>query len=141
MTIAIDPKGTFEFIDDPDRDLPADDPNRTVWEYRVLTPTEEAAIQDAVSMAGMGEGETTSTSGYGTIAHKTLRLGLVGVKNFRDAEGNEILLDSNARQKGSNGTPFVKDVFLARIPSGTRSRLCNAITSHGSMTEDEEKKQ
>jgi len=138
MTIAIDPKGTFEFIDDPDRDLEADDPNRTVWEYRILTPTEEAAIQDAVTMAGMGDDETTRTSGYGTIAHKTIRLGLVGVRNFRDPDGNEIGID---RQKASNGSSFVKDAFLARIPAATRSRLCNAITSHGSMTEDDEKKQ
>jgi len=137
MTIAIDPKGTFEFIDEPDLKLEADDPTRTVWEYRVLTPTEEATIQDAVSMSGMGDDERTSTSGYGTIAHKTIRLGLVGVRNFRDPEGGEIGID---RQKGSNGVYFVKDVFLARIPSGTRSRLCNAITSHGSMDEDDEKK-
>jgi len=139
MTIAIDPKATFEWIDEPDLKLAEDDPNRTVWECRVLTPTEEGQVQNLVSITGMGEGEESSTRGYGDIPRKTIRLGLVGVRNFRDKNGEEIDIGPFI-QRPKIGSPFVKEIFLGMIPSKTRGRMCNAITEHGSMDEDEEKK-
>ncbi len=140
MTIAIDPTATFEWVDPPDRELNDDDTTKTVWELRPLTPTEEAAIQDGVEMQSAGDDkpdEQQRTSGYGTIAYRTVRLGLVrAVRNFRDAEGNEVQIQ---RGKRSNGTHFVQDASLAKIPAQTRARMCNAITTYGNEDDDEKK--
>jgi hypothetical protein len=141
MTVAIDPKATFEWIDDPDRELPDDDPSKTVWELRALTPTEEAAIQDGVEMQSAGDDKPDAerrTSGYGTIAYRTVRLGLVrAVRNFRDAEGNDVQV---VRNKRSDGSYYVTDASLAKIPAQTRARMCNAITTYGESEDDDAKK-
>ena len=139
MTVAIDPKATFEWIDPPDRELADDDPNKTVWELRPLTPQEEAAITNSIELEGADEDDPSAgqkTSGYGTIAYRTVRLGLVGCRNFRDSEGNEVPMQ---RGKKSDGTHFVQDAFLAKIPAQTRARMTNAITTYGSGDADEKK--
>lgn len=139
MTVAIDSLKTFEWIDPPDRELKDDDPNKTVWELRNLLPQEEAAIQDGVEMQDGGGDEKpdapNKTSGYGTIAYRTVRIGLVrAVKNFRDKEGKELEL-GRGKRKGSDQY-YIHDSSLALIPAQTRARMCNAITTHGADEDD-----
>ena len=131
MARALTPNQTFEHVLAEDRDLKPDDPDRTVWILRTLSAGEEAEIQDSAA-AVESDGAAISVR-TGSITLETLRRGLVGVRNFRDEKGAQVVpsFTVNGRKR------VVDDTFISAIRPEHRRELANAISAGGRVTEDD----
>jgi len=135
MARSIDPRDTFEFILKADRSLEDTDPNKTVWILRALTPAEEARLQDQVAFSSSDGGQIGYRSG--SVLLDTLRLGVVGWRNFRDADGDEIEVRRKKVGSVNGNRDELHDDCIARIHPDDRRELSNAITAGGRLTEEE----
>lgn len=140
MPIALTPDTVFEgqLIDDrtPDadgkrRDSSAVNPNGTIFLLRPLTPAEEAILQNK-QFTWSPSGELQSYN-FGTERLTVLEFGLVGWRNFKDANG----VDVPFRTKKS-GTKTLCDVEnLAVLSLRHRNELVAMHKAHFSLTDDE----
>lgn len=137
MVIAIDPGEEFDYVLLADRVLPEDDPNRTVWKLRPLTRKEITLLEDRTEMQRGGGFRLN----LGTIKEDTVRAGLIGCRNFRDARGTEIHFeqaDKTLNVLGRNCRPPA-DRFLDRIPAAALMELADAIQEGAKVTVEEGK--
>lgn len=134
MPKALDPKATFDYVLEVDRDLPDDDPWKTVWHLRGLTINEEADVANRLFGGEMGTTDLKVQTGSYQL--KVLRLGLVGWSNFCEEgpEGQPVPVAFD-KTRATNG--HVKDDLLDRIDPGWRTELVNAITSRGKVEPEE----
>ena len=140
MPIALTPDTVFEYqlIDDrvPDadgkrRDSSAVDPGGTVFLLRPLTPAEEATLQNK-QFTWSPSGELQSYN-FGTERLTVLEYGLIGWRNFKDANGAEVPF--RTRKSGSKTTCDVE--CLAVLSLRHRNELVAAHKAHFALTEDE----
>lgn len=137
MVIAIDPGEEFEFVLLADRALPENDINRTVWKLRPLTRKEMTVLEDRTEMQRGGGFRLN----LGTIKEETVRAGLIGCSNFRDARGAEIPFEQSDKMisvLGRNCRPPA-DRFLDRIPAAALMELADAIQEGAKITVEEGK--
>jgi hypothetical protein len=128
MPIALDPKATFEYVLTDDRALPED--QRTVFVLRGLTVGEEARVADAMIASIPGQEELAFRSGTHQLT--VLRYGLRGWRNFKDANGADIVFET------SKGSPRgVTDDCLDRLLPRHRQEIVAVILERGSVTEAE----
>ena len=137
MAIAINPSESFEFTLRADRSLPEE--KRTVFMLRPLSYVERRKIED---MASVVEAETGLVRGtVGSINDATLRLGLKGWRNFRDAKGVEVPFELEGKRLGILGSlvdpPTLRT--LERLHPRDAEELVNAITEVQRVTVDEGK--
>lgn len=128
MPIALDPKSTFPYVLEDDRESAAD--AQTVFNLRGLTVAEEASVSDSMILATAGADELSFRAGTHQLT--VLRHGLRGWSNFHDAEGKPVPFDL---QKGH--PRHVTDECLDRLLPKYRQELTNAILERGAITEDE----
>lgn len=128
MPIALDPKSTFTFILAEDRELPED--QRTIFELRGLTVSEEAQVSDSMLMAHSGTDEVAFRAGTHQLT--VLRYGLRGWENFLDAAGQAVAYET------TKGHPkVVTDGCLDRLLPKHRQELVQAILDRGEINSDE----
>ena len=130
MPIALDPKATFSYILEDDRNAPEGE--ATVFELRGLSVAEEARVADSMISSIPGQEELAFRSGTHQLT--VLRAGLRGWENFLSAEGNAIPFE---RTKGN--PRHVTDDCLDRLSSRHRTELVGGILERGSVTEQEGK--
>jgi hypothetical protein len=98
---------------------------------------------DGVETAGLEDemhGSVTVDSSNGTsvkinsakVRVKTVKLGVISWKNFRDSDGN--LIPSPAKDSLNNG---ITEDGLRYLPPSLQVELCNAITEHSTLTDEE----
>lgn len=124
MVIAINPKATFEYVLEADRELPEVD--QTVWILRHLTLGERADVEDRIAV-GDKEGRTSYRVGSSKL--ETLRRALCGVRNFRDEDGREVPFE----MKGE----YAHDKFLDRIADEWATELSNEIDRRSSVSKED----
>ena len=128
MPIALDPKQTFDYVLKAERDLPAE--QQTVFELRGLTIAQETAIADAMMHGTAGSSDFGLRQG--TTQLMSLRFGLRGWRNFKNADGVEVAFET---QKGA--PRHVTDACLDYLSGPDRSEIANAITERHSVTAEE----
>jgi hypothetical protein len=128
MPIALDPRATFDYVLQEDRELPEE--QQTVFELRSLTVSEEARVADSMIASVPGQDEMSIKSGSYQL--QILRCGLRGWRNFKTTAGTDAQFDV------TKGNPrHVTDECLDRLSSANRTELTNAITEHSSVSEEE----
>ena len=128
MPIALDPKATFDFVLEDDRNLPEDD--QTVFTLRGLTVAEEARVADSMISSIPGQEELSFRSGTHQLT--VLRFGLCGWSGFKDGNGQEVRFET------ARGNPrHITDECLDRLLSRHRADLVSAILERGTVTEEE----
>lgn len=125
MPIAVDPEKTFDYILKRERSLPIE--QQTIFHLKVLTARELAGIEDNVSRINTADGSMTVKTGSTIL--DTLKKGLRGWENFKDAQGNAVLYREN------NGVP--RDDNFDRLLPADRRELANAITEQNRLTEEQ----
>jgi len=142
MPKALNPKATFDFVLEEDRDLPDGHPYKTVFHLRPLTLDEEEKLANTMLGGKMGSDELTVQSG--SYQRSILNFGLTGWSNFNDVE-TEGEADDYAdwsttpvafeRERG-NPRP-IKSGCLDRLSGKARAELANAVTTAGQVSADE----
>jgi len=127
MAIALDPNRSHRYVLREDASLPVED--QTVFLLRSLTVRDDEMIQNSKMVASSG-GEFRLQPGTEDLM--TLRLGLIGVENFRDGAGKMVHFDADKRGQ-------VTDAFLSRLRKEWRSELADAIRTLNTLTTDEKK--
>lgn len=144
MTIrAVKPGGTWWFTPESERDEP--EASRTMFELRFLTVRERADIENGIGYMVASEKTEKRGSGRGdfdkfvpTVGDteiETLVRGLVGWKNFRDADDGDVEFTT---RKGPGGNQVPTEDTLSHIPPGIRRELSNAITRGTELDEEDE---
>lgn len=127
MAIALDPHRTHRFVLKEDADQPED--QQTVWILRTLTVRDDETIQN-VKMVANGNGQFLLQPGTEDLM--TLRVGLVGVENFRDAAGKTVHFETDKQGR-------VTDSFLSRLHKEWRNEIADKIRSLNVLTVEEKK--
>ena len=128
MPIALDPKSTFPYVLEEDRDLPED--QQTVFQLRGLTVSEEAQVSDSMLLAHSGSDEVAFRAGTQQLT--VLRFGLKGWEKFHTAEGEEVKFEV------TKGHPkHVTDACLDRLLPKHRQELMNAVMERGQINASE----
>jgi hypothetical protein len=128
MPIALDPKATFEYVLEDDRQL--EQSKQTVFTLRGLTVAEEAKVADSMISSIPGQEELTFRSGTHQLT--ILRYGLRGWRNFLSADGVEVPFET------TKGSPRqVTDDCLDRLSPLHRQELVAAIMDRGTISEEE----
>ena len=133
---AINPKGTWDYIDEVDDDLPENE--KTIFVCNYLKSAQREKMDDAIGI--------TTDDGFVVTAGKSnalaIHMGLKEIKNFFDDEGNPVELKRD-QSKGKNSLPGVGRPWtmesLDRIPKEVRDRLSKAIKQADELTEAETK--
>lgn len=129
---AVSTKQSVSYVPECDKDLPQGE--QTTFLLKQLSPNEEALLDNMFSSV---RGDSMDMR-IGDQQLFALHMGLVGVENFFDEDGNAIKLE---REKGKlHG--FVQPLtnkFLAYIPKDVRSELANEIIGLGRIDEAEAK--
>lgn len=131
MAIAIDPTKPFKYVLREDRD--AERP--TTWMLKPLTVGEQSRIQDAVAVYDRATEHVAVRSGTQDL--EVLRLGLVGVEEFYDIDGNAVPFDDRMDKRLNRS--IVTDAFLSRLRATWRVEIANAITEAAALTETDRK--
>lgn len=133
---AINPKGTWEYIDEIDDDLPEHE--KTIFINGYLDTAQREKLDDAIGIQ-TDDGFVVTAGKSNTLS---LHLGLREIKNFFDDAGNPIELKRD-QTKGKNSLPGVGRPWtmesLDRIPKDVRDRLAKAIKEADELTEAETK--
>lgn len=133
---AVNPKGTFEYIDEIDDDLPQEE--KTIFILGYLDVAQREKLDDAIGIT-TDDGFVVTAGKSNTLA---LHLGLREIKNFFDDDGNPVELKRD-QTKGKNLLPGVGRPWtigsLDRIPKDVRDRVAKAIKKEDDITEDEAK--
>lgn len=123
MPLAIDPNTPFDYVVKDDQNLPTE--SKTVFSIRPLTEREAREFEGGIKV--------DSKTGQFTLdnreaEYQLLLRGLVGWRNFRDADGNDVefLLDGKGKCDPKN---------LDRIAQKYRTELADAIQSGMILTE------
>jgi len=124
MPIAIDPEKRIEYVLRCERD--AESP--TIFELKALTVRDMTAIRD-VRMTVSRDGVTTFRQGSEELV--TLKAGLVGWRNFKDAAGKDVVF---TREGGK-----ASDETLSRLAPEWRTELSDEIQAINTLTADEKK--
>ncbi len=124
MAIALDPSKPFDYVLREDRDKPNGDPHKTVFHLKVLTPSENAQIEDNSAVMD-ASGQMRVLNGYAT--YEALQQGLKGWQNLRDVNGEEVEFPSNIGKA------------ISYLRPAHRRELAEAITEGNQLTEDESK--
>jgi len=128
---AVDPKSSFDYIPECDRNAPATE--QTVFELKALTPREDRLLDNMLSMS-----DGSMNLKVGDSAHLALCMGLVGVRNFFDGSGNEVKVKYTGRKLHGFVNELDED-FLSVIPKDVRLELSRIIQNGADVTEDEVK--
>jgi hypothetical protein len=115
-----------------DRELPAE--SQTVFEIKYLTYDEQVRIEDATVTARVSSKDEEAREmnfRSGSVERMTIHAGLVGWRNFKDANGEDVRFERRGNQ--------VKNECLDRLHPDWRTELCNAITDMNTVTEGERK--
>ncbi len=107
MAIALNLKAV-DFVLKCDKDLPPEE--QTIFKIKPLTAKQYMEMADTMEYSG----ETVKHMGLAT--YNMLKIGLIGWKNFKDAEGNDVSFITNM------------DDNLNRIPADYRMELSTKIT-------------
>ena len=130
MPIAIDPKATIDYVLKCDEGKPTED--QTVYELRWLTVSELAQLEDGTLTSQMdADGKPEFRVLSGSVQVKALVLGLVGWRNFKDREGNEIKFKRRSDKCAKENLDFLHPSW--------RRELSEAITEMNEVTEEDEK--
>lgn len=129
MPIALNPRDTFDYVLECDRDLPEE--QQTVFVLRGLTVAQEAKVSDSMISTVAGSDEIHMRAGSHALT--ILRMGLRGWRNFKDESGADVPFeeDKSRRPRG------ISDECLDRLHPAWRTELANAIDSHGRVTSEE----
>lgn len=139
MPIALDPKETYDYVLEAERKL--GDEEQTVFQLRGLTIAEEAALNNTLVASDMGGDEMKWKTGDYQL--KTLKLGLVGWRNFNDAEGVDVPFEAVERLRLSKQKRSQREdtgvtlACLDRLSSVDRTELANAIGNGAKVSETE----
>lgn len=126
MPIALDPKSTWDYVLECDRG----EERPTVFELKALSVRDEARLEDGhASVDRVANAIRVST---GTTNLEALRAGLVGVRDFFDADGRPVLFDTDKQGR-------VSDSFLERLHPDWRQELARAIADRVRLTEADRK--
>jgi hypothetical protein len=123
MVIAVNPRQSFEYVIQSERDLKPE--LQTVWICRCLDAREEAEVND-VLLGGLDTRDLVVRSG--SVQRETLLRGLTGWVNFRDVSGADVQQPTKDRPIGE---------LLDLIPSVVRGEIANAIARRGKLSEAE----
>ncbi len=133
---AINPKGTWEYIDEIDHDLPENE--KTIFVCGYLDTAQREKLDDAIGIQ-TDEGFVVTAGKSNTLA---LHLGLREIKNLVDDGGNPVELKRD-QKKSKNSLPGVGRPWmiesLDRIPKDVRDRLAKAIKEADELTGAEAK--
>jgi len=127
MAIALDPNRSHRYILREDASLPVEE--QTIFLLRSLTVRDDEQIANS-KMIASGAGEFRLHPGTEDLM--TLRLGLIGVENFRDANGKTVHFDADKSGR-------VTDSFLSRLKKEWRTELVDQIRTLNALTVDEKK--
>lgn len=131
MATAIDPTHPFQYILEEDRLLPLEE--QTVWYLKYLTSRERSVLEDGLINVELKT--QTSAMKMGSQSNAILKMGLVGVSNFKDAKGNPIEFPKGNSEKvyGLKLDDCPTDEFLSRIRAEWRRELANAIDAESEV--------
>jgi hypothetical protein len=122
---AIDPRKPHEFVVKSERDLPKD--QQTVFLVKYLTAHQQFELRDEMyQVKGIGKARNEKFL-TGTMERKTLKLGLVGWKNFTDDSGSQLEFKSNDL-----------DNMLDYVPPTARAEIASHIRGDSELDEGEE---
>lgn len=127
MAIALDPSRQHRYVLHDDQSLPPED--QTIWLLRSLTVRDDEMISNS-KMVASGQGEFRLHPGTEDLM--TIRLGLAGVENFRDASGKVVHFETDKNHR-------VTDAFLSRLRKEWRSELAEQIRAINTLSADEKK--
>jgi hypothetical protein len=132
MPTAIDPKETFEYVLECDRELPGE--QQTIFELSHMTCRQREKIENEMTGSKLGKkkrdtSELTIRTGSTELA--VLDAGLMGWRNFKNKHGEEIEFSRTATT--------VRRECLDYLHSDYREELAEAITEVSRITEDERK--
>lgn len=144
MPIPVDPNSRRDHILKCDHDKEGKPiENATVFEIGVLTPDDEADIEDnfgsmSYNQPASGKEDDVKaewkTNGAKNVL-KILNAGLKGVRNFFEKDGTTEIKLKKIKQHNKWTIP---DEFLMRLTKEWRTELANAIMKENTVTEEEE---
>jgi len=131
---AVDIKATRDYIPECDRKLKASE--QSVFELGMLSVREERLLENTVGMNTEGQ----MFMNIGDQHYLALCMGLKGVRNFIDAEGNEVVVEREKSKIHGVVRPLT-DSFLQKIPKEVRLEIAREIIDgSGSEVSEEEVK-
>lgn len=134
----ISPNATFSYTLKADRDLPADDPNRSVFELRVLTRGERARLEDLGSIDPVAG--VYKLNG-GAMKEAAVQAGLIGWERVCDAHGTPIpfaRVSKTLNVLGRQCSP-VEPKLLDLLPYDAFTELADAIFNGAFLSVEEGK--
>lgn len=133
---AVNPKGTFEYIDETDNDLPQEE--KVIFVLGYLNTAQQEKLDDSIGIQ-TDDGFVVTAGKSNTLA---LHLGLREIKNFFDESGDSVELKRD-QTKGKNSLPGVGRPWtiesLDRIRKDVRDRISKAIKEAVELTDSEAK--
>jgi hypothetical protein len=136
--VGLDIAGTKQWTSP--RDSAKGTPEATVFTLGTLTGRQRMYLKD--SAIGF-QSDDTQESGMSMsfksnqTAYEVVRLGLVGVENFLDKDGNEIALERVSTVVGGVTTQAVSEKFMCRLDDDTIRELSTEILGVNTLTEED----
>lgn len=129
---------SWDFTSDHD-DAPDDE--KTVWVLQPIDVNVRAHLGDITfSMVQTPDGGTEQRMKTATRNVEAMRFGIRAVRNFKDAEGNDVILTFEERPLAGKIYRVLSDRSIGQIPPTIWAELGNEILTKNSLTEDMRKK-
>ena len=104
-----------------------------VFVLRVKDGIQSAELEDSLEASFDGAEVSGLRMNSGSTRLQILRGCIVSVKNWRDAEGNEVKFGRDLAKKGNP----VSDAFLRELPPSLQTELADAITERSELQPEE----
>lgn len=124
------PRGQVEYVLKSERDQAAD--TQTVFLLTDLRERDRVKVMDTLRVSV--EDDSAAIGGSGTRVYTALKCGLVGWRNAKYPDGDDVPFETEP------GSKQPSDATLAMIPWDTKIELADAIMSAAFPDEDDKKK-
>lgn len=121
----------FPYVPEAFKEAFADD--KDLWPVFILRPKtgiQSAKLEDEVVASMSEDGNQEIKVNSGKIRIKTLKSGIINIKNWFDSEGKEIKM-----KRGNDGK--IDDSILEKMHPELQIEIMNAITENSTLTEEE----
>lgn len=122
MVRALNPNEVYEWVLPDERDLPADDPDRTCWELRPLPAKHVRSLQSRLMRL-----DTSNTDGMGDLFADAVQLALRGWRNFADSEGIAIEFETDTRQIHGSKERVLRSEVFEKIPPQAVTQIAQHV--------------
>ena len=131
--MSITPGETWEYITEADRKKPVE--RQTVWKLRGLSGTDMRQLNN--SLLGSDRSMQRINFTLGDYQGNALKLGLVGVSNFKDSAGNLTEYETVKVGTFNGATLQPSDAFFDLVSAGDQVEIAEPIINNPQLNEDD----